>query len=282
MLIHVWGECRGNSILGRDPDTSILSRNGKSSAAGRRRVFEQWNADMAEAVSAIGQAAFPPALERALARLAPFEMMNGFGYAAQGRAFDLYNDRIVGDRAIIVDRYLAGSYILDPFYDALRRPERPALLVMRELAPDRFNETEYFRRHYQTTGIVDEIGFVLKLQHADAVLSLSRMGAVPGFSAGEIAALAAAAPLVCAVAERHWHARCDPDGAEGQAAAAISHPSLSKRELEIVTLILKGHSSYSIAATLGLSPNTVKVHRRQAYAKLNISSQVELFHLFLS
>ena len=49
-----------------------------------------------------------------------------------------------------------------------------------------------------------------------------------------------------------------------------------------MTLILKGHSSYSIAATLGVSPNTVKVHRRQAYAKLNISSQAELFHLFLS
>lgn len=236
---------------------------------------------MADVAAAIGQEAFAPALERALSRLAPFQMMNGFAYSARGRAFDLYNERIVGDRAVIVDRYLAGSYILDPFYDAAKHSGCPALLVMRALAPDRFSETEYFRRHYQSTGIVDEIGFVLKLQHADAVLSLSRMGAVPGFSKGEIAAFAAAAPLVCALAGRHWHGRHAP-GEEDDQAAAISHPLLSKRELEIVTLILKGHSSYSIAATLGLSPNTVKVHRRQAYAKLRISSQVELFHLFLS
>ncbi|WOS66034.1 helix-turn-helix transcriptional regulator (plasmid) [Sinorhizobium fredii GR64] len=57
---------------------------------------------------------------------------------------------------------------------------------------------------------------------------------------------------------------------------------MSVRELEIVTLVLKGHSNQSIAAVLSLSPNTVKVHRRQIYAKLNISSQGELFHLFLA
>jgi DNA-binding CsgD family transcriptional regulator len=33
---------------------------------------------------------------------------------------------------------------------------------------------------------------------------------------------------------------------------------------------------------LSLSPNTVKVHRRQLYSKLNISSQAELFCLFLA
>ncbi len=187
----------------------------------------------------------------------------------------------VGDRITIVDHYLAGAYIVDPFHDAVRSGRR-GLLVMRRLAPDRFTETEYYRRHYQATGILDEVGFILRLRHADAVLSLSRIGAVPAFSRRDIARLESAAPLVQALAERHWLERFSPTAGDDQAAAAISHPLLSKRELEIVTLILKGHSSYSIAATLGLSPNTVKVHRRQAYAKLGISSQAELFHLFLS
>ena len=64
--------------------------------------------------------------------------------------------------------------------------------------------------------------------------------------------------------------------------ARIEHPLLTRRELEIVTLILKGHSNLSLAAVLELSPNTVKVHRRQIYSKLNISSQAELFRLFLA
>lgn len=230
----------------------------------------------------LGEPGFAEALEGALRHLVSFEMMNGFAYAPGGKAFDLDNARIVGDRTTIVDHYLAGAYILDPFYDAVRNPPPGGVLVMRKLAPDRFAETEYYRRHYQATGIVDEIGFILRLRTADAVLSLSRMGAVPAFSRRDIARLTGAAPVIRALAERHWHARLDPSGDDGEAAAAISHPSLSKRELEIVTLILKGHSTYSIAATLGLSPNTVKVHRRQAYAKLTISSQAELFHLFLS
>jgi DNA-binding CsgD family transcriptional regulator len=241
-----------------------------------------WHAGLAVAVSMLGEPGFPAALEHALRHLVSFEMMNGFAYAPGGKAFDLDNARIVGDRTTIVDHYLAGAYILDPFYDAVSNPPAGGVLVMRKLAPDRFSETEYYRRHYQATGIVDEIGFTLKLHNADAVLSLSRIGAVSAFSRRDIKRLSSAAPVVRALAERHWHGRFDPLGSREAAPATISHPLLSKRELEIVTLILKGHSTYSIAATLGVSPNTVKVHRRQAYAKLNISSQAELFHLFLS
>ena len=243
--------------------------------------FATWHAGLAGAVAVLGEAGFPAALERALRALVSFEMMNGFAYAPAGNAFDLDNARIVGDRTTIVDHYLAGAYILDPFYDAVRTG-RKGLLVMRRLAPDRFAETEYFRRHYEATGIVDEVGFILKLSTVDAVLSLSRMGEAPAFSRRDVLALESAAPLVTALAERHWRGAFALPQADARPAAAISHPLLSKRELEIVTLILKGHSSYSIAATLGLSPNTVKVHRRQAYAKLTISSQAELFHLFLS
>ncbi len=57
--------------------------------------------------------------------------------------------------------------------------------------------------------------------------------------------------------------------------------TLTDREREIVQLILIGHSSKSIALTLGISLPTVKSHRRNVYSKLDISSQAELFSLFL-
>ena len=47
-------------------------------------------------------------------------------------------------------------------------------------------------------------------------------------------------------------------------------------------LILKGHSSKSIARTLNNSPETIKVHRRRIYAKLGVTSQGELLSLFLA
>lgn len=263
-------------LLEKTRGKNVTARSGAAGA-----YIDLWHSSLAVAVAALGEAAFPEALERSLRHLVSFEMMNGFAYAPGGKAFDLDNARIVGDRTTIVDHYLAGAYILDPFYDAVRSG-RNGVLIMRRLAPDRFTETEYYRRHYRATGIVDEIGFILKLRHADAVLSLSRMGGARPFSNRDITRLESAAPLLKALAERHWRERFTLPGEGERAAPTISHPLLSKRELEIVTLILKGHSSYSIAATLGLSPNTVKVHRRQAYAKLTISSQAELFHLFLS
>ena len=58
-------------------------------------------------------------------------------------------------------------------------------------------------------------------------------------------------------------------------------PVLTSREQDVARLILRGHSSDSIALRLGITTATVKIHRRNLYAKLNISSQPELFALFI-
>lgn len=251
----------------------------------RTPAFDAWNAALAHAANAIGARGFPDALASALRLISPFQMMNGFIYSPSGHAFDLYNEKIVADRSIIVDRYLAGAFLLDPFYDAVRKNGTQRMIVMRDIAPDDFRQTEYYRQHYATTEIIDEIGFVLRLESDFlAVLSLSRTGDAPLFSDGDLEQLRAAYPIVCAFGERHWRhvPSLSLDIKNAAPAARIEHPLLTKRELEIVTLILKGHSNLSLAAVLGLSMNTVKVHRRQIYAKLNISSQAELFRVFMA
>jgi len=247
--------------------------------------FAAWNDLVGAALTSVSTHGFPDALANALHQLAPFQMMNGFFYSPNGRAFDLYNEKIVADRSIIVDRYLAGAFVLDPFYDAVSKDGSQRMIIMRELAPDDFLQTEYYRVHYATTQIVDEIGFVLQLENDFVgVLSLSRTGVAPLFDTEALDLLRGSAPVVCALAQRHWfHAPTGSlDARQALPPARIEHPSLTKREIEIVTLILKGHSNLSLANVLRLSPNTVKVHRRQIYAKLNISSQAELFRLFLS
>ena len=247
--------------------------------------FDVWNAALAQAAKSIGSRGFPDALAAALRLLAPFQMMNGFIYSPDGHAFDLYNEKIVTDRSVIVDRYLAGAFVLDPFYDAIRGDSSERIIVMRDLAPDDFAQTEYYRLHYATTEIIDEIGFVLKLENDyTAVLSLSRTGHAALFSEDEMQRLKAAASVVCVFASRHWFhvSGLSLESRNAAPATKIEHPLLTKRELEIVTLVLKGHSNFSLAAVLELSPNTVKVHRRQIYSKLNISSQAELFRLFMS
>jgi DNA-binding CsgD family transcriptional regulator len=51
--------------------------------------------------------------------------------------------------------------------------------------------------------------------------------------------------------------------------------NISPREQEVVPLILQGSSNQQIADTLFISPNTVKTHVRNIYAKLGVKNRVE-------
>ena len=55
----------------------------------------------------------------------------------------------------------------------------------------------------------------------------------------------------------------------------------AESQAEVALLILRGHSSVSIGLRLGISPQTVKVFRKQLYRKCGISSQAELFALLV-
>jgi DNA-binding NarL/FixJ family response regulator len=46
-------------------------------------------------------------------------------------------------------------------------------------------------------------------------------------------------------------------------------------------LLLRGHSTKSIARALRIAPGTVMVHKRNLFAKLGITSQFELFSRFI-
>lgn len=52
---------------------------------------------------------------------------------------------------------------------------------------------------------------------------------------------------------------------------------LTERELNVCAHTIIGHSRESISLLLDISPNTVATHRRNAYSKLGISTQNQLF-----
>ncbi len=51
---------------------------------------------------------------------------------------------------------------------------------------------------------------------------------------------------------------------------------LSRRETEVVALLLQGKSNKLIALALGISESTVEFHLKNVYAKFRVSSRVEL------
>lgn len=248
-------------------------------------TFRQWNADLATAVRMVGRPEFPAALGRALQLVAPFNMINAFGYRGTAPPVDLYNEPPPHLARVIVDAYLKRAYLLDPFFAQVQHGTGQAFLVMQDIVPDRFSQSEYFKRHYHKAEILDEVGYVLRLEDGViGVLSLTRKTGQSRFSRADIQALEEVAPLVCGLGEWHWNAlrpKTPPAMAAGEVSAPSPEAQLTPREAEIVRLILRGHSTESIGLRLSISQETVKVHRKNIYKKLKISTQAELFALFV-
>ena len=55
-----------------------------------------------------------------------------------------------------------------------------------------------------------------------------------------------------------------------------SSDGLSEREVEVVNLVARGETNREIAETLVIAENTVKVHLRNIYGKLNLRNRQEL------
>ena len=118
-----------------------------------------WYPALAEAIRELDGPRFAPALAHALRQVAPFDYNVIFGYRGEDRPIDLHDDFGPGKRGIFVTDYQAGPYLLDPFFHASGNNVAPGLYRMRDLAPDRFYQSEYYRSYYVQTGLTEEIGF---------------------------------------------------------------------------------------------------------------------------
>lgn len=185
--------------------------------------------------------------------------------------------------------YIEGLYALASVYIANRENPRSGLFRLADVAPERFKHTEYYQRYFTHNVVEDEVQYNVQLDEARTLcLSLGRKQRV--------------SPAQTALPEliRHWvsalmRQRMCFEGSmtenlsrqaphwQGNLEKAMERlgTPLTARELEVIRLILSGCSNKEVANKLGISAETVKVHRRHIYAKLNIKSPQELFSLFL-
>jgi DNA-binding CsgD family transcriptional regulator len=258
-------------------------------AAARRPAADQavLGQALGDAVDGLGSPRFVARLATLLGALAHADDITIVLYRS-GQAPELVHDQSAGsESATNLALYLKGAYLLDPFYRAFADGVAPGCYRLRQLAPAAFRASEYFRLHYARTGLRDEIGFLLQQGPQFCVhLSLGRRAPRARFSAVEHRRLLDFEPALRALVARHWA----PPAATGTAPLTTALDAalkffgrdfLTEREAEVLQLLLRGHSTKSIAERLRISPETVKLHRKHSYAKLDVSSQAELFHLFI-
>ncbi|MBB3395063.1 LuxR C-terminal-related transcriptional regulator [Rhizobium sp. BK060] len=260
-------------------------------------LFQAFNSTIG--VQTMNDPEFGEIFRQMMAALVRFDYVVVFAYRGKERPIDLYSTFDPKEHIIFVTLYQAGPYLLDPFYHTANE-RRAGVFRMRELAPDRFFSSEYYRTYYVQTGLAEEIGFFVTADDdITIVLSLMRREKTGPFPPAEFALLKKAEPLIANMVRHYWaglaarfdaqlHSRVrgnrkrDASGSSLQPAEAVWRDlNLTSRETAIVDLVLQGHSSESIGLKLNISTGTVKVHRRNVYRKLGISSQTQLLSLYL-
>jgi len=253
-----------------------------------------WISLLSQCIDSIGTEEFSGNLVAALKSITDFDYSVSFAYHQHEQPICLYHTFSPAKRVIFVDDYLKGPYLLDPFFKACGRKVGTGLYRLRDIAPDRFYQSEYYRSYYVQTGLAEEIGYTFYFLNGVAVvISLMRSGDSSRFSAREFKLLESVVPIIDSLAQRHWHDvhnsfEIEPSDLEAvesrtfieKTVSALFSPRITPRETQVVAQVLEGHSSDSIARSLGISVGTVRIHRRNIYGKLQISSQQELFSIF--
>ncbi len=246
---------------------------------------------LAEAIRRIGQPGFEAALWAMFEALCAPDNLIILAYRTAGPPVVLYC--LTGAAPVFAQleaTYLAGAYRLDPFYDLHLRAVPAGAYRLSDIAPDAFQRSRYFLDYYHQTGLIDEITFIAyPAGGASLNICIGRDStSARGFSAQDIGACQRIAPVIAALAEAQWAELARASGPAEDTAAFLAEKAkarlgihLSPRQAEVALLILRGHSTVSIGLRLGLSPQTIKVFRRQLYARCRISSQAELFGLML-
>jgi DNA-binding CsgD family transcriptional regulator len=187
----------------------------------------------------------------------------------------------------LFDEYLRVFYELDPFYLFTVDSFKPGLYRLDEVAPEHFKVTEYFKRYFSFNVVEDEVQFLLPFS-PEGVLSLS-LGSKARFTDIEFGSLCLYAPWVLPTMNVAAQLQVKASGLASNHTMNLQaqlrqsgRPRLTEREAQTATLLLAGHSTKAISLQMAISPETVKVHRRNLYEKLGVSTQAEIFSLFFT
>jgi DNA-binding CsgD family transcriptional regulator len=257
-------------------------------------------ARLSDLIGAIAGETFCAQLARTSADIVPCDLRAVFLYDGDGAPVCLFDDFDESEGARGLTNYVSKTYRLNPFYGAHTTGIRPGIYRIGELVPSEGNSPFPPGDLPVALAPEEEIGYVTEGWPRGMTELTVAIPIRPGitcevcllreahraFGDDDIAALGSVYPAIAAAVERHWQLRPEPGRSLGpaprtQAAAAREDPLavLTPRELQIVAMITEGYSSEAIRRWLDISIETVKTHRKRAYAKLGISSQAELFSL---
>jgi DNA-binding CsgD family transcriptional regulator len=187
-----------------------------------------------------------------------------------------------------IEAYDNGAYLLDPFYCQAIETQLEGAVRIKEVAPDNFEQSDYFCYFFAQLGFRDEICILFQGQDGVIIsISFVRHSNELPFVTADVEQLNAIYPLLKSIMTKWWQHTSEPQqpNLERQLDNALikfGSSILTAGEGRVLQLILHGHSIKSIAIKLDNSAETIKYHRKNIYIKLDVSTQSELFYLFIA
>ena len=250
---------------------------------------------LAHVIKTIGTSEFPKSLSDFVSILSTFDNLIIIVYCGEQNPVVLYReftDPVVYSH--MDTAYLGGAYLLDPYYGEHLKGSTTGIIRLIDVAPDQFKRSNYYSEYYKQTSLVDEIAIFAKIGPKTTITACFGRDRSSGvvFSKKERKRLKDHETVLSTLVTLHWKDYHHPDQPLGASPPPLNDNlreaiekqngiHLTPRQAEVAMMILRGHSSVSIGLNLGISHETVKVFRRQLYAKCHISSQAELFAMMM-
>ena len=252
------------------------------------QTLSSYSQHLARLIPAAGSDSFPGMLVDMLQELVPFQDATIVLYRETGLPVIEYSRVPQQGRLSTLSNFVKGAFLLDPYYLAATREGKFGVFRLQDLSPRGFKDSEYYKTWYRNCGYQDECGYLLSVGEDSFVnIALGKTEARARFTKRELQILEDILPTVQVLSQSHWG---DLQGTTrgvnlrarlNSALECFGNSLLTDRERQVNNQVLHGHSTRNVAEKLSISVETVKLHRKHAYAKLEVRSQAELFYLFL-
>ena len=196
------------------------------------------------------------------------------------------------ERTLPEDAYVSGPYVLCPNYQMFAQGCPSGTYWLRDIAPDDFYESEFYRIFYSQIGLSDSIDLLWRINDDMALnIFIERSIRNSKFQLEDRLAINLLMPLIFASAAKHHElaaaaSRRDTDNLTHRKVQStienFASSLLTQRERQVLFYMISGYSSALTAQRLNTTEGTIKIHRKNIYKKLDIGSQAELFSLFIN
>lgn len=180
--------------------------------------------------------------------------------------------------------YEQSAYLDDPFYQSVEQTQEIDIIQLHEIAPQNFSKSQYYKNFYYKTGWSNEVGIMLRFNACETIgfffSNFASFKATENQLSEIMDTFALIKSLLTVRMKVTGHGfntysplspnlSCEPP--------SKSLNRLTPKEQRVVKAILAGKTSKEIAEAMYITVGTVKNHRKNIYAKLEVKSQCELF-----